>query len=292
MSNEKARSLTEQIEKNINSLADEIDAVRKSETFLRWLNAMALFPTYSHNNQILIFMQRPDARRVAGFKTWKRLGRHVKKGAKGIAILAPCVYRKKGEAENEDSTTVKKLFGFKVAWLFAEQDTDGAAIPELVYSATEGGDELLSRLEWTTDELGIELEYKDIAEPGVQGYSCGGRIVVRATLSPTETAAVLVHELIHEDLHHGKNRDDAKQKTRNQRELEAEATTYVVLRHFGIDHVASNYLATYNVNGEQLHASLATISAAAKRLIAAIEGDSSGTETVEAASFEENRAPA
>jgi hypothetical protein len=93
-------------------------------------------------------------------------------------------------------------------------------------------------------------------------------------------------------LHHGKNRDDAKQKTRSQRELEAEATTYVVLRHFGIDHVASNYLATYNVNGEQLHASVATISSAAKRLIAAIEGDSTGTEIVEAASFEENLAPA
>jgi hypothetical protein len=146
MTSKRTRSLTERIENSINSLAEETDAVRKSETFLRWLNAMAMFPTYSHSNQILIFIQRPDARRVAGFRTWKRLGRHVKKGAKGIAILAPCTYRKKAEAENEDSAPVKKLLGFKVAWLFAEQDTDGDPIPDLICSATEGGDELLSRL--------------------------------------------------------------------------------------------------------------------------------------------------
>ena len=70
---------------------------------------MAMFPTYLHNNQILIFIQRPDARRVAGFRTWKRLGRHVKKGANGIAILAPCVYGKKAETENEDSTACSTI---------------------------------------------------------------------------------------------------------------------------------------------------------------------------------------
>jgi hypothetical protein len=63
--------------------------------------------------------------------------------------------------------------------------------------------------------------------------------------------------------------------------MEAEATAYVVMRHFGIDHVASNYLATYNVDGEQLRDSLQTISGVAKRLIAAIEADSVNTEAAE-----------
>ena len=51
------------------------------------------------------------------------------------------------------------------------------------------------------------------------------------------------------------------------------------MRHFGIEHVASNYLATYNVDGDQLRDSLETISGAAKQLIAAIENDTQQTET-------------
>jgi hypothetical protein len=99
----------------------------------------------------------------------------------------------------------------------------------------------------------------------------------------------------HEDLHWGDNRAEAKTKTRSQRELEAEATTYVVMRHFGIEHVASNYLATYKVDGEQLRASLETISGAAKRLIAAIQGDKTNTEateTIASSELEEELMPA
>ncbi len=118
MTNDKARALADQIESSVNVLAAETDAVRKSETFLNWLNAMAKFSSYSWNNQFLIAIQCPGASRVAGFHTWKKLGRNVKKGAKGIAILAPCLYSRKADAENEDSPTVKKLGGFKVAYVF------------------------------------------------------------------------------------------------------------------------------------------------------------------------------
>ena len=79
-------------------------------------------------------------------------------------------------------------------------------------------------------------------------------------------------------LHRG---EDRKTIPKRQREQEAEATAYVVMRHFGIDHVASNYLATYNVDGEQLRESLETISNAAKHLIAVIEGNQENTENTE-----------
>jgi hypothetical protein len=65
-------------------------------------------------------------------------------------------------------------------------------------------------------------------------------------------------------LHQNENRSAAKTKTRGQRKLEAEATAYGVMRHFGIEHVASNYLATYNVDGHQLRDSLETVGTAAK----------------------------
>ena len=272
MTTDKARDLAEQIESSVNALATETDEVRKSDLFKQWLNAMATFSTYSFNNQMLIAFQRPTATRVAGFHAWRKLGRHVVKGAKGIAILAPCVYRKKTEPDNDDSPTVKRLSGFKTAWVFSQEDTAGEPLPTLTYAATDGGDELLARLEWTTEEeLGICLDYEEILEHGVDGYSSGGRIVVRTSLSPSAKAGVLLHELAHEKLHQGDKRDEAKTKSRRQRELEAEATAYVVMRHFGIDHVASNYLATYNIDGDQLKQSLETISATAKFLIAAID---------------------
>jgi antirestriction protein ArdC len=292
MINDKACALTEQIESSVNALAAETDAVRKSETFLNWLNAMAQFHSYSWNNQFLISIQCPGASKVAGFQTWKKLGRNVKKGAKGIAILAPCLYRGKADPENEDSPTVQKLGGFKVAYVFDYSVTGGEPLPALQYAAAAGGEDLLPKLEAAAGKLAVQLDYLDIQEQGVQGYSTGGRIVIRQSLSAASTCAVIAHELSHEILHQNENRSEAKTKTRSQRELEAEATAYVVMRHFGIEHVASNYLATYNVDGEQLRDSLETISRAAKRLIAAVEVDSQNMEATEkvAPDREENAA--
>jgi len=97
MTTDKARSLTEQIEASVNQLATETDEARQGELFQTWLNAMAQFSHYSWNNQLLIACQRPAASsgQVAGFNAWRKLGRHVKKGAKGIAILAPASIAKK-----------------------------------------------------------------------------------------------------------------------------------------------------------------------------------------------------
>jgi antirestriction protein ArdC len=272
MTNDKACALAEQIETSVNALAAETDAVRKSELFTQWLNAMALFTNYSWNNTFLISVQCPTASKVAGFQTWKKLGRFVKKGEKGIAILAPCIYSKKTEPENIDSPTVKRLSGFKVAWVFDIASTDGQPLVALDNGSAAGGEELLPRLEAAVQTLAVVLDYEEIKEHGVDGYSTGGRIVIRQSLSTSAKCGVVIHEAAHELIHQGDNRAEAKKKTRSQRELEAEATAYVVMRHFGIEHVASNYLATYNVDGEQLRSSLETISGAAKRLIAAIEG--------------------
>jgi hypothetical protein len=131
MTTDKARDLAEQIESSVNALAAETDEVRKSDLFKEWLNAMATFSSYSFNNQMLIVFQRPSAQKVAGYQAWRRLGRHVVKGAKGIAILAPCVYRNKTEPDHDDSPTVKRLSGFKTAWVFDLADTDGEPLPTL-----------------------------------------------------------------------------------------------------------------------------------------------------------------
>src|SRR5665647_1550121 len=74
-------------------LIEAVAALATSEGWRRMLTIAARFHDYSPSNIFLIGMQRPDATRVAGFRTWKALGRHVNKGEHGVAILAPCVYK-------------------------------------------------------------------------------------------------------------------------------------------------------------------------------------------------------
>ena len=77
-----------------NELVEAVEA-GKSEKLVEYLKAMGRFHNYSLGNAILIGFQKPDATRVAGFRTWQKLGRHVKRNEKGITIMAPIVWRKK-----------------------------------------------------------------------------------------------------------------------------------------------------------------------------------------------------
>src|SRR4051812_8834001 len=86
----KAAELNAGIRSSIQQLANETDAARQSELFRNYLRASAAFWDYSWCNQMLIWRQRPDASYVGGFNTWLKCGRYVRRGEKGIAILAPC----------------------------------------------------------------------------------------------------------------------------------------------------------------------------------------------------------
>ncbi len=91
-----------------------------SEVLTAYLGAMAKFRTYSFGNIMLIARQKPDATNVAGLRTWNSLGRFVKRGEKGIFILAPMVGRRSPrdvatDEPSEDATTDGKrtLYGFR-----------------------------------------------------------------------------------------------------------------------------------------------------------------------------------
>ena len=116
--------------------------------------------------------------------------------------------------------------------------------------------------------MGIDLEYKLITD-GAEGYSLGGRILINEILSKSDRVVVIIHELAHELLH--KDMETRKNTTRQQSELEAEATSYVVLSHFGIQHGSPFYLAAYDVTSETLAKALETISSASKEIIGLIE---------------------
>lgn len=270
MQNEKAKALTDSITDSIKALAAMTDETAQSEAYKAYLLTMGRFHNYSFGNTLLIYRQRPTATRVAGFHAWKDLGRSVKKGAKGIAILAPCISKRKttDTATGEESTS-KYLYGFRVAHVFDRADTEGRELPTLNYNATEGGEDILPRLEHAAEALGITLEYSDDIE--ADGYSKGGKIVIASRLCTAAKCGTIAHELAHEILHFRNQRGATL--SREQRELEAESTSFAVLAQLGIEQPSSVYLAGWKADAEKITAALNTIRCAVHEILAAVEGD-------------------
>lgn len=127
------------------SLAQLADALEqgKSDTLTRYLEVMSRFHAYSWGNVFLIMAQKPDATRVAGFQTWKALGRFVVKGAKGIGIIAPMRIRaaeSKSDSGQEPLANERKpILRFKVVHVFDVSQTDGQPLPEAARVAGDPG---------------------------------------------------------------------------------------------------------------------------------------------------------
>jgi hypothetical protein len=141
MQNDRSKALIDSVTDSINALATMTDATAKSDLFKTWLRAVSRFHHYSFNNQLLVLLQRPQAERVAGFHTCKSLGRNVKKNAKGIAILAPCVCKQTVEEADRqrkgEKVSAMKLCGFRVTHVFDMADTEGEPLPEIDHRAQE-----------------------------------------------------------------------------------------------------------------------------------------------------------
>src|SRR5437016_9659381 len=113
----------------VNYLVQSLEA-GQSSVLTQYLGAMAKFRNYSFGNIMLIARQKPDATNVAGLRTWNSLGRFVRRGEKGIFILAPMVgnKRKDEEATSEpDSKTngEARLYGFRAVYVFDISQTEG-----------------------------------------------------------------------------------------------------------------------------------------------------------------------
>src|SRR5262249_52037855 len=145
-----------------------------SDQLTALLKSMARFHKYSWHNVCLISTQRPSATRVAGFQTWRTMGRFVRKGEKGIAIIAPLVGRREAESDGDNARTV---VGFRAAYVFDVAQTEGEPLPELAQAFGEPGGRLAA-LKAAIVSAGINLEYVDDLD-GALGTSHGGRIRVR-----------------------------------------------------------------------------------------------------------------
>ena len=258
----KSHELILEIEKRLASLAVETEKAKASTVILDYLKVMATFHQYSFHNTLAIYTYCPHATHVAGFTAWKKLGRYVKRGERGIPILAPCPVRKKQDC-NRDSDDLQAPLYFKVVYVFDVSQTEGKPLPEAPITATGSDQGLLCALERIAYNHSIQLEYKALTGSH-HGTSFGGRIEIDARLEPAGKVAVIVHELAHEFLHRG---SDRKTMSHRQRELEAEATAFVVCSHFGIESSSANYLALWDVPPDDIIASFQRIHRIAMQMI-------------------------
>jgi antirestriction protein ArdC len=213
----------------------------QSEALKAYLCLMSRFHRYSWGNVLLIYSQRPDATHVAGFHAWLKMRRCVRKGEKGIVILAPMVGRKR-TAESQELTEDEqtRLFGFRAAYVFDVSQTEGEPLPEF---ATAQGDPqgYTERLKQFVAGQNIALEYDAKISPA-RGMSSGGRITLLPDLPPAEQFSVLAHEAAHELLH---RRERRQQTTHAIRETEAEAVAFVVSSAIGLDAVSVRFHLSY-----------------------------------------------
>jgi antirestriction protein ArdC len=255
-----------------------------SDTLKHFLEVMARFHNYSFLNAALIEGQRPDATHVAGFHTWRKFNRFVRKGESGIAILAPLVGRKQRDEGQQDcgEDSQKALFGFKIAYVFDISQTDGDPLPTISTSTGDAG-EWLTLIEESIREQGIILDEDDIPA-GASGCSRPGRISIQPGLDANDRFAILAHEWAHDILHQRSER--RAETTKTIRETEAEAVAYAVCHACGIDSTtrSADYIQLYRGTEETLRESLTYVQMAAADIISRIKSrQSAGKEMISTA---------
>lgn len=267
----KPNTKQELIAANIKLLIQQLEAGH-SEALTNYLTAMSRFHNYSFGNVLEIARQMPTATRVAGFWTWKNLGRSVKAGQKGIRILAPIVgvRRKKDDEAEKDITkqNMRVLLGFRNAYVFDVSQTDGVDLPEMREISGNPG-ESLERLAAFVRGRGIQLSYNENIAPAL-GISYGGRIALLPEQSKAEEFSTLVHETAHELLHKAERRTAT---TKTVRETEAEAVAFVVGKAVGLvtGSASADYIQLYHGNASLLAESLEVIQQTASVILAALE---------------------
>ena len=241
------------------TLADGVADLTNSTAWRAWLDVQRRFHRYSWGNTLLIAAQRPDATRVAGFHAWLRLGRHVRKGEHGIAILAPVVPRLRVvDADSGDERWVAgRPHAFRVAHVFDVSQTDGEELAAPPVTRLEGGDPS----DWYTQlrdvAYGLEFTVEEDYLPDAVNGDCNHalrRIRIEVRNGQRQQVKTLAHELAHAILH-----ADRAGLTREQAELEAESVAYIVCAGLGIDtsEYSFGYLAVWAGGSEQARRAIA-----------------------------------
>jgi DNA primase len=253
-------------------LVDEVGKLADGSQWRAWLEFATNFHTYSFNNTVLIFSERPDATWVGGFETWKKLGRAVRKGEKGIPILAPVIARKSDPTPAADAgdppapvaaagtepdpapepeetpgdERQRVIRGFRVVHVFDISQTDGPPIdapgrltgiePSVQLLAGQAPDGLWDALQGIAEDHGYTVERGPCGT--ANGYTHYGerRIRVRADVDDAQAVKTMAHEDAHMLMHDAGDFGFATTAgCRGEREVEAESVAFLVAGHHGLD---------------------------------------------------------
>ena len=282
-----------EMEEITSKLEKGVKDIFSSDNYKEYLNFCAKLPRYSVNNQILIMLQKPDATMCQSFTGWKDMNRFVRKGEKGIRILAPAPYKMQKEQDKTDASgkaildkdgePVKETVeitvnAFKPVSTFDISQTEGEPVPTVGVSeltgSVEGYEALLAAIK---EVVPVPISFEQI-DSGAKGYFHleENRIVVQEGMSEAQTVKTLLHEASHQALHSKEAMEQSgDKKSKNQKECEAESVAYVVCQHYGIDtsDYSFAYVATWSADKEvpELKASLDTIRRTAADLIVKID---------------------
>ena len=264
---DRVKELTQQLETGIQDLY-------ASARYGEYLAMLSKFHKYSYGNVMLIMMQCPHASMVAGFQTWKKaFQRSVKKGERGIRVLAPCPVRRKLETPANPAEETEDIYipYFKAVTVFDISQTEGKELPaQIVTDLTgnvDGYNNLFNRL---VEYSGLPVIFEPLPD-GYKGsfYREEQRIALAPGMSQTQTIKTLVHEIAHSKLH-----NDGEKRDRNVKEVEAESVAYVVCCRLGIDtsDYSFGYVAGWSKNKAlpELKTSLEVIRSTAAGIIDAI----------------------
>jgi antirestriction protein ArdC len=273
-------------------VAAQVEALTDSDTWRRMLETAARFHRYSLNNILAITGQAAQRgitpTRVAGYRTWTQLGRQVRTGEKGFAILAPCTYRKTtddkttehpdtgdgdgGRPHPDDRQQGRVVRGFRVVYVFDVSQTDGDELPDvspvLLTGEVDAG--LWDGLAAQVTGHGYTLQ-RGPCPGGSNGVTDPAErtVRVRADVEARQAVKTLAHELAHLQCGHtadGSTYPDC----RGTAEIEAESTAYVVLAASGVDTAAYTvpYLARWaDGNTEAVRRAATTVTDAARRIL-------------------------
>lgn len=279
--------LKSRLDQYITDLANATDEVKLSAEIRRFLTFFAKFHNYSFYNRMLIFIQKPDATRVASYKTWQSNFRQVNKGAKAITVLAPIISKspKDGEEDDENLSTSSDVRGYRAVNVFDISDTkaidERGEVPETPKwwgdnTPSETADMLFDALKEVASDMGITISQSD-AKGGEKGYSAGDHINISSDVVGAGRLSTAIHEMAHELIHWRKSsiyfidNGSGKQK-RELQELQAESVSYTVLKHYGIpvSHHAT-YLALWKANKDRIMNNLEIISKVSQFIINKID---------------------
>ena len=209
---DRLKEITDSIERGIQELFD-------SDRYKQYLQTMSRFHNYSLNNVMLISMQRPDATHVAGYGKWQTaFSRHVKKGEKGIKIIAPTPYKKKVEEMLIDPDTKQPLRGpdgellkqevevviprFRAVTVFDVSQTDGKPLPTLAQNLTASVQNYEVMMEALRRTSPVPISIEPIHDGSDGFYSHASRsITIREGMSESQTVSTTIHEIAHAKLH-------------------------------------------------------------------------------------------